>query len=219
MRVFYLTKAKYALLNIMERHLKVARFSELNDPFELLGVDRSLKHHRSELKLFRKKTNALTGLLCFGRTWDNPVMWGHYADSHRGICLGFEVPRRHLKKVFYAKNLTQIRVELNSTGPLLNRAAKGKLLCTKFHDWNYEKEWRLLVKLKACKKDESGLHFLGFSHALKLCSVVLGPRCKEEIGAVRRLTKVLDPEIDVIKARLAYQSFRVVTNIAATKSS
>ena len=31
------------------------------------------------------------GLLCFTKHWRNPVLWSHYADTHRGLCLGFEV--------------------------------------------------------------------------------------------------------------------------------
>ncbi len=27
--------------------------------------------------------------------WSNPVIWAHYGDKHRGLCLGFEVPEMH----------------------------------------------------------------------------------------------------------------------------
>lgn len=30
------------------------------------------------------------GIACFSYCNDNPVMWGHYADSHKGICLQFK---------------------------------------------------------------------------------------------------------------------------------
>ena len=39
MRVYYLTGAPFALSNLALRRIKIARFEDLNDPFELLGVD------------------------------------------------------------------------------------------------------------------------------------------------------------------------------------
>ena len=38
MRVYYLTGAQFALSNLALRRIKNARFGDLNDPFELLGV-------------------------------------------------------------------------------------------------------------------------------------------------------------------------------------
>jgi len=45
--------------------------------------------------------NDIAGVMCFSSTWKNPVMWSHYADQHRGICLGFEVPDVYRKKIKY----------------------------------------------------------------------------------------------------------------------
>jgi hypothetical protein len=42
-------------------------------------------------------------MLCFSRDWHNPVQWSHYADKHRGICLGFDVPDSLLVPVQYTK--------------------------------------------------------------------------------------------------------------------
>ena len=39
MRVYYLTGAQFALSNLALRRIKIARFEDLNDPFEVLGVD------------------------------------------------------------------------------------------------------------------------------------------------------------------------------------
>jgi hypothetical protein len=39
MRVFYMTSTKWANVILKERRLKLARFGELNDPFELSLID------------------------------------------------------------------------------------------------------------------------------------------------------------------------------------
>ncbi|MDW9570209.1 DUF2971 domain-containing protein [Sinorhizobium meliloti] len=31
------------------------------------------------------------GIVCLSDNWQHPMMWSHYADRHRGICLAFDV--------------------------------------------------------------------------------------------------------------------------------
>jgi len=35
------------------------------------------------------------GVLCLTPHWDNLLMWAHYGDAHRGICLGFDIELPH----------------------------------------------------------------------------------------------------------------------------
>ena len=44
---------------------------------------------------------ANRGVLCFSRGWHNPLLWSHYGDKHRGVCLGFDVPNAHIVHVSY----------------------------------------------------------------------------------------------------------------------
>ena len=54
-----------------------------------------------------------------------------------------------------------------------------QLLRTKFKDWEYEKEYRRIVRLhKNCKTNN--LHFWPFGSDLDLREVVLGARCKAQ---------------------------------------
>ena len=95
MRVYYLTGAPFAVSNLAIQRIKIARFSDLNDPFELLAVDLGNKRHRKAFRESRGEINAATGLICFSKSWRNPLLWGHYAEKHTGIALGFEVPALH----------------------------------------------------------------------------------------------------------------------------
>ncbi len=58
MRVYYLTGAAFALSNLALRRVKIARFSDLNDPFELLAVDLADKDHRKAFRATKDKINA-----------------------------------------------------------------------------------------------------------------------------------------------------------------
>ena len=42
---------------------------------------------------------------CFSRSYSNPSLWGHYADSHRGLCIVFEPKRNPDGRLFL--DLTQ----------------------------------------------------------------------------------------------------------------
>src|SRR3546814_16799845 len=43
-------------------------------------------------------------MLCFSRGWRNAVQWSQYADHHRVLCLGVDVPDRLLRDVQYRKS-------------------------------------------------------------------------------------------------------------------
>lgn len=101
MLVYHFLDSHYGLENIGNRHLKISRIMELNDPFEFLSVDLTDRECRRALKKTKKELSKTKGILCFSKTWKNPVLWGHYADKHKGICLGFEVDNSILGKVNY----------------------------------------------------------------------------------------------------------------------
>ena len=91
MRVYYMTSAKWGEVILKERRLKLARFGELNDPFELSLIDNRPRETRKVAKLIRDHFQSTIGVICFGASWASPVMWAHYADKHFGVALGFDV--------------------------------------------------------------------------------------------------------------------------------
>ncbi len=216
MRVYYLTGAPFAVSNLALKRVKIARFADLNDPFELLAVDLGNKHHRKAFRESRDEINAETGLICFSKSWRNPLLWGHYAEKHTGIALGFEVPEKMLMPVIYATKPLKIMVEKVTGTPKLTKEIVNRLLRTKFADWKYEKEVRLFVQLDHSTR-ESGMYFYDFSESLQLREVVLGPRCELPISRIRSCVAGFKPAVTVLKARIAFRSFRVVKNKSLSK--
>jgi len=92
------------------------------------------------------------------------------------------------------------------------------LLCTKYAHWEYEEEVRVFVKLDEAIA-EGTLYFWPFSNDLTLGEVILGPLCEYRINDVRRLVTSLYGSVVVIKARLAFKSFRVVPDQRTVKNS
>ncbi|MCW5651403.1 MAG: DUF2971 domain-containing protein [Ramlibacter sp.] len=214
--MYYLTSAQFALSNIALRRVKISRFSDLNDPFELLAVDLKERGHRRIFRETRDKLNEGNGLICMSRSWANPLMWGHYGDRHLGIALGFEVADHVPSPVIYAKTPAKIPIDKATNKPILDPDLVNRLLRTKFHDWKYENEMRIFVELDP-KTRESGLYFFDFSADFGLREVILGPRCELPISRVRAMVENFDPDVTVIKSRIAFSSFRVIKNKAASK--
>ena len=205
MRVYHLLPRKWALCNLKQRRLKVATFDNLNDPFELRGVRLDNRADRLRFNRWRECTAATFGLLCFSKSWRNPVLWSHYADEHKGICLGFDVPESCLHEVRYLPD----RLQFEQLVP--DEEQLQQLLRTKFKDWEYEAEYRRIVRLhKTCETDNP--HFWPFGSDFELREVVGGARCKLKKEHRKELLADGFSRIELIQARPAFQTFNVVTD-------
>lgn len=104
MRLYHFINEKYGLEDLREKHLKVARISDLNDPTEFLAADLSNGEFREAMESMKESLSNDHGILCFSENWRSLVQWAHYADRHTGLCLGFDIPDHSLKKVSYSEN-------------------------------------------------------------------------------------------------------------------
>jgi hypothetical protein len=213
MRLYYLTGAEFALSNIALRRVRISRFADLNDPFELLAVNLRDKEHRKAFRATKDEINRKNGLICLSRSWANPLMWGHYGAKHTGVGLGFDVPDHIPAEVIYASSPETIPLDKTTGLPVLDGKLMRRLLRTKFHDWKYEDEMRIFVGLDA-RTVQAGSYFYDFSDDFQLREVILGPNCGLPIEGVRRLVAGYQPQITVTKARIAFGSFEVVENLA-----
>lgn len=214
MRLYYLTLAPFVLSNIALRRVKIARFAELNDPFELLAVNLRDEQYREPFRRFKSSLNESKGFLCFSKSWSNPVLWGHYAASHTGIALGFGVAEHLPVKAIYVGRLTKIEVDQATQRPVLDQPLMDKLLGTKFKDWRYENEWRVFVNLDHSTR-EAGLYFYDFSDELRLVEIILGPNCALPSERVSALVAGYSHPVKVSQSRVAFQNFRVIEQCAS----
>ena len=135
-RAYHLMPADHALRSIERRWLKVARISEVNDPFELFALRCLKRPLRRVLKDFKATHDSQVGLLCFSRHWRNPVLWSHYADRHRGICLGFDIDRnigvRGVMEVQYEPNKVRLDSDDTPDPKTIPESIQDLLFVTKF---------------------------------------------------------------------------------------
>src|SRR5438309_1529951 len=136
MIVYQYMPSKFALANLRNRRLKVSLLEDLNDPFELLGARLDRWGQRKQIHAWREKLAASSRLLCFSRTYMNSLMWSHYADKHRGICLAFDVPRQALDDVNYEPSRLEIDFEVESRAQDgISDSTTHRLLTTKYLGW------------------------------------------------------------------------------------
>jgi hypothetical protein len=108
MRVYHILPAKYAIEDLERRRLKIARLDDLNDPFELMSCELPTPAHREAFQHYKASVARRYGALCFSRAWKNPVLWSHYGDKHKGICLGFDVPDEAIRPIIYTATRPQL---------------------------------------------------------------------------------------------------------------
>ena len=88
---------------------------------------------------------------CLSERNDSILMWGHYANMHKGICVAYSVlEMTDREKTFVSVNYSDrlpVLIEYSEHG--ITRLFLESLR-TKASDWEYEKEWRCIQDKAAC---------------------------------------------------------------------
>lgn len=84
------------------------------------------------------------GVCCFSACNNEILMWSHYADGHKGFCLGFKTD----SKPFSDALPVNYQPDLPSVKPASDLFEKPEVVLqtmtlTKHLSWKYEEEWRL----------------------------------------------------------------------------
>ncbi len=98
----------------------------------------------------KKMRSMDIGIFSLTANLNSILSWSHYADSHRGFCVGFHTlnlkaflekcgPSLDLRSVDYTKEYPFINAYITSDEEITN-----KIVWTKSKDWEYEHEYRVL---------------------------------------------------------------------------
>ena len=209
MRLYYMTTAKWAEVILKERRLKLSRFYESNDPFELNLIDSRGSERRKIVKMIEKYHNEHTGMICFGAVWNNPMMWAHYADKHFGVCLAFDVEDKVVSTVEYTDKKIDVEFGAHLPNHGLSVELLNRILTTKSMAWVSEQERRVLAKLEV-PNSKNGLYYIDFGSQVELREVVIGHRCVWTLAkVVSFLGQVVSP-VRIWKVRPAFGRFEMV---------
>lgn len=206
-RVYYFTPPEHALENLCERRLKVSRFSQCNDPFELAAFDLRNRELRKQSKKWLADMDRKNGLLCFCRSWKNPVLWAHYARKNTGVCYGFDVDPEIFVDVRYVSERLYPDLSVENFFEHVGQVQMTDVFATKYIHWSYEEEVRLLIEFSE-SVPEKKLVFHPFSEAMQLKQVIVGPQSRIKASDVE--AAIADKRVEIFKSRLAFRSFAVV---------
>jgi hypothetical protein len=101
-----------------------------------------LKYTTAELVKIIEEIPNMAGLYSLSAKNDHVLMWSHYADSHRGICLIFNASTEYFgraHKVTYQENRPIFNLIKDTHEEILN-----KILLVKADYWAYEEEYRII---------------------------------------------------------------------------
>lgn len=122
----------------------------------------------STLARSAERTRRRLGVFCMTSKRNDIVMWSHYADAHKGFCLGFKTANPFFGRA-NPVNYERDRPCLNLIMPLdPNDIDIADNLFAKSEEWQYEDEWRIVDHEKG-----PGIHQYP---AEALCEVILGCR-------------------------------------------
>ena len=124
------------------------------------------------------------GVVSFSEQDNCPLMWSHYGDQHRGICIGYSVPERSVADVHKVEYGGSRLVLASDVAAMLDgdSDARGRVdeavLLRKAENWGYEREWRLIGR--------RGLQ----GSLLEMEEIIFGMRCKP--SAMYAIVKALE---------------------------
>ena len=96
------------------------------------------------------------GITCLSELDDSLLMWAHYANNHRGMCVEYELMEinRQLKFTPIPIVYSEDRACIGSLNPDTVERDTTKVflesLTAKSSEWSYEKEWRIIRDDGAC---------------------------------------------------------------------
>lgn len=208
--------------------LRLASFGEFNDPFEMIPGHELLNQDSETISLILENdqsegdsyyenymdimagARASLGVICFTSKVDNLLMWSHYGNDHKGICVEFDAKADFFNGKYKNCGLADFdgiegfdtkgiydnvgeltKIDYSTKRPLIWNTSElisdTKSWLVKSKEWEYEDEYRVILPTDRAEKiDINGVEMLFFkmdSDIIK--SVTMGcqvdRKTKEEI--------------------------------------
>jgi hypothetical protein len=183
---------------------------DFNDPFEFRFTEINNANKQNELVYLEEENRMVTheyikivsnyGVVSYSLAELNILLYSHYADKHRGMCLEFEVTNfngTNLKEVKYCTDFKRITFPFDEPQ---QKEEIEMILTTKSEEWKYEKEYRQIIDHKKDYAEYPG----------KLVGIIFGCQAKrDDIDLVIKLMNFKNSEIEFSKAFIFPNSYKL----------
>lgn len=224
---------KYCSINenfhkILEKNkLYFAKPSEFNDPYDshfklsqntlnALEFNESYSHSN-----YIESVKQMVSILCLSVSKDNLLLWAHYSDEHKGICLEFEIDQSQGNDPFFdaeaKRDFVNYEADMYEIDITINPSEDDKIhltnemfnaFCTKHTDWEYEEEYRYAKPDFEFKKTGMPVEFP--PECLK--TIILGSKCTQSFlieALVDKYNSKHDVNVKVKQASISPTAYKV----------
>lgn len=229
----YVPATYFNIRNMETQMIHLSANNMMNDVFEgLPEVERDVPYQQ-----FRYLYD-LAYMCCMTEDNDNLLMWSHYADSHRGFCIEYDLKRlqddpykilSHIFPVVYGDKRLPKRSAHNllESCKLLKNAIEENssydgldsmdnilpLVLYKSNEWGYEKEWRIVyTKMQMYEENDEEL-YRGTIPFRCISGVYLGcyidPEIKKNIMEICERISTPERKVKVYQAKLSPDRYQL----------
>ena len=224
----------FHIRSIEKQTIHLSENGVLNDVYEGISC---LGEHYDNNKIH--KLNDLAFMTCFSETNKSTLMWSHYTNNHKGVCIEYDLKLlkdsrfdvlKHLFPVIYCEKRSQFKDYdsiLESHNELSNAIKYGSeyegweplddllpLFLVKGKMWEYEKEWRIVyTKKQMYDYNDETLYSCNLAFPC-MTGIYLGYRIEKDTEdylkeVIERMNESLDQKIKIHKASLSKDSYDI----------
>jgi hypothetical protein len=191
-----------------EQLLADIRYNATNPDYEIDDPAQFLLGQYVQEELLRRYDK---GVFSLAECANCPLMWSHYGDQHRGLCLGYSIPDAAVGDVHNIRYGGSRLVKASAVSAMLDGddEARSKVdeavLLRKARPWGYEREWRLIGP-----RGEQ-------NSPLELEEVVFGMRCAVSVKyAIIKALEDRDRAVQFFEIREQSESFMLQKRVLDT---
>lgn len=189
---------------IRNRRIYFPHHDELNDPLEGGMIDVATGYMgKWAREIYDKEDDYVREIkqrfriLSFSESYNNPLLWTHYADNYMGVCLCFATDKSFsdVQSVIYCKKRECIQLVGDDTD--IHKVKTS--FFRKHHLWGYEGEWRIV-------KEDIKDSFLSFQ-GCELTGIVFGHKMSKALKDC--IMDSMRGESQCFKTYIGYRTNRV----------
>lgn len=169
-----------------------------------IDINGGLRRGRATNKTKNSLLNAVKICCFFSGDIEEPLMWAHYADNHKGFCVEYEYTPQEDSRILQVNYASQIAPLSVRELLLCPQESLTRLYTTKSIHWSYEKEFRYV------ELDTATSESVSQGRAVKLPSYLLPKRIIYGDRACAKRVKQLKERTDM--RVLAMKKYRCSLN-------
>lgn len=217
-------KEQYNSNNEINRKMSFKEFFEYaNTQSAAINEEsRNIMNSQSLLDEFNKNYSLNIerfGILSLTTKEDNLLMWSHYANSHKGFVIEFDLNNdffnTQIDSKFFCSKLDKVEYsEKRPSGKLADFENFTSICLTKSKEWEYEDEYRMFMPLEKAYSSSNDLFLFKFPRKM-IKAVYLG--CNMSIENKNIFLNLIKFEkylnhIEIFQSRISEKDYKLVFN-------